>query len=887
MPVMMRGLNPFDLFLANARKRLGIGATPDFRSETIQDENDDNDPNWQGPRQEREPQRAWQKAASIGAPGIGSRYLDDEAPKTTLGLIGGLLGPGRPKSVAAQDPYGDLAWSQNKGPMPGMLGTTAPTGPGPIGPLRGLLNRGNLSNEMPINAIPVGRSSTLPPEFQPTDTPVRPRGFIGHSNFEPPPPKAPPTILQQANSMSGMFGGDRTTGHFQEGSGGLSDVAAGRIQRHPMPQVAAPTQELPSVESNIDLHKFAQDLHQRINYEEPQSAQSDSGKGVKIGADVRSLGKVLGSSLYAGDIAKIATKELTQNSMDAVRHLGEHGNVDITLNQKDNYVQVKDNGRGLTKNELETVFTDLGSSGKRDDESAIGGFGLAKAAPLLGGEKVEVTTVAREADGNLYEHRFMGTPDQLLDGVNITTRRLPNDTTTGTTVRTYVPSGSSFYDARDFVDKLSENSFGSQGKITVHNQREWEDKPTPTQYLPNKLAAGADVTTLSGPSADVEIMIPKGTKYGPASGVTYHLLNNGMWQGQGRYGYQEVPGVPEKVLVNVKSKVPEGHADYPFTANRESLRGTAQDMVGKYIEDTIVKPARGKRVDELNRIYSGLPEMETGHTAYEGGRAGFPFDDASFSAENPDNSDNDLREDADFGNQDVTEKEAPEIPEAEINSGRTRKKLKFHVYDVGNKFTPSELKEVIETPEVRNLAADISGVLHHAMEVLGKTDWSTKLDKIGFIFDEKVKGIHIPAPGKGHSAILINPFSIMQAYSPDKASSSLLHVILHEIAHIPGGGHDEHFTIRLSEIYENFGAENAFKAQQQFLKTLTNKRDSTEYPEPLQEVLHRYEDARGRETTEDDPLRGTGISSKAPRTRKKQISERNKSNGIGTVKPLR
>jgi hypothetical protein len=37
----------------------------------------------------------------------------------------------------------------------------------------------------------------------------------------------------------GQFGGDRTTGHFEEGRGGLTDAAAGRIPRHPMAPAAA------------------------------------------------------------------------------------------------------------------------------------------------------------------------------------------------------------------------------------------------------------------------------------------------------------------------------------------------------------------------------------------------------------------------------------------------------------------------------------------------------------------------------------------------------------------------------------------------------------------------------------------------------------------------
>lgn len=42
-------------------------------------------------------------------------------------------------------------------------------------------------------------------------------------------------LREEANTMTGRFGGDRTTGSFIEGPGGLSDVAAGRIERYPLP----------------------------------------------------------------------------------------------------------------------------------------------------------------------------------------------------------------------------------------------------------------------------------------------------------------------------------------------------------------------------------------------------------------------------------------------------------------------------------------------------------------------------------------------------------------------------------------------------------------------------------------------------------------------------
>ena len=58
--------------------------------------------------------------------------------------------------------------------------------------------------------------------------------------------------------------------------------------------------------------------------------------------------------------------------------------VTVWLDSGDKTIQIDDTGLGMTKKELETVFSDLGRSGKRDSAEASGGFGLAKAAGAEG-----------------------------------------------------------------------------------------------------------------------------------------------------------------------------------------------------------------------------------------------------------------------------------------------------------------------------------------------------------------------------------------------------------------------------------------------------------------------------------------------------------------------
>lgn len=550
----------------------------------------------------------------------------------------------------------------------------------------------------------------------------------------------------------------------------------------------------------------------RKGFEDIQFA-SHGTQGLKIGADIESLGKTLGSSLYQGDIAKIATKELVQNSLDAVRDLGDKGEVKVTLlGGSENTlpaVEVKDNGPGLTLQQLQTVFSDLGSSGKRSDESAIGGFGIAKAAPLLGGKKVEVSSITKEGN-DFFKHSFEGTPDELLKGINISSEKLPPSLvpySTGLQVRTYIPKDSNFYSTRQFVKNLVANSNFS-GKLEFNRDGLFG----PVKENLDKLDLNdPEITKLSNPASDVEIIIPKNSPRANRTGVNYQILNNGMYQASGQHLWQEIPDVPKDVLVNIKSKVPEGHSDYPFTVNREKLRGSTQEQVEKYLTDVIVNPSIGKRANDLKTIYEGIPQIPI--------KSNF-------------------------------------------------KNTTFHVYDSGNKFTPDELNQVISNPKMQGIASEISNTISQSLINMGNPGWISKLKKIGFLFAEpensKIMGVHIPNPGAENpsSFIGINPFSIMERMKdPEGASTSIVHTIYHELAHVAGGGHDADFAERLANFYEKVGSRKTYEFEKKFEVLYGDKTNSGNYDSEIQNLLSRYQESRRRPEVTKDILFGTGIKS--------------------------
>jgi hypothetical protein len=564
----------------------------------------------------------------------------------------------------------------------------------------------------------------------------------------------------------------------------------------------------------------------------PEAARVRGGK-VKIGADIPTLGRELGRSLYKGNINTIATKELMQNSLDAIGpaqgKLGPNGEVHVAFNAGDSSIEVTDNGLGMTRREVETVFTDLGRSGKRDIDEAMGGFGLAKAAPLLGGKRVQMETVAFDKRrGFKARISFEGTPDEILSGVDLREEIVPMETPTGTRVVVEVED-SYFGEAEEFVKTVARHS-QIEGKIFMKGR--WEQHPVELtgimaatkSSVPDKI-----VTTLTNPSANVTLSIPGDASYGKTSRIKVHLKNKGMYQSTiDVHLGQAMPDVPNEVVANIDALVPEDHADYPFTANRESLRGKTEAQVTKYVQDEIVAPAAKKYSDGVQELYDNMEVIKT-------------------------------------------------------QSGR---QLAF--YDTGGKYTKLEFFQVINTPIIRRIAEQVDTILQQALKAVNNPKWEKKLERVGIIFDESLRGIHIPNPASngGKSTILVNPLQLMSTRTPDEFAAGLIHTTLHEMAHLEPGwvAHGDDFCIRLGDIYEKFGASRANYQQQTVRAYVTG--GSGGYTPEIQKLLQGYTESRGRSATTDDVLTRTGTQQRFGPGGTGEFSPGGKSDGKGTLRNI-
>lgn len=530
-----------------------------------------------------------------------------------------------------------------------------------------------------------------------------------------------------------------------------------------------------------------------------QLARTESGK-IKLGADVSSLGKVLGSSLYQGRAPKIITKELIQNAFDAVRSSGNKEiHVDLDTRGPDGIITVSDTGKGMSKDELETVFTDLGSSGKRGQEDASGGFGLAKAAPLMMSKRLEIKTVVDEG-GKRLEHSFVATPEQMLgEGVDVSTREVGRSVPTGTAIKAFVDKSDGMWGAEAFV-RDSRKSLNAPGELSYSSNgkgQELQEHQLDKQPLTKAAIPGAEITIYR--SREIN---PIASAFGA---LEVEIHNNGIYQFDNAVynpGAQ-LRGMPTRVAVDVHATVPEGDKDYPFLANRESLRSAAQGAINEIIKREIIQPAVSKEREIISQLYHSLPTI-----------AG----------------------------------------------------TKMPLFDAGGRFKEKELKEMQSNPVVRELADKIQSLVSRVIDKsrasgmmpVSATDIGKTIKRVGLVFSDKIHGVFITDPkDTSHATLLIDPFNHVSD-SPWNAASLIWHTIKHEIVHDVAKGHDETFTTLEKDLSRSLG-QLELHALRELSEVYGDPNNQDRLRPDINRPLQIYRESRGRPETQADIFGGENL----------------------------
>lgn len=589
--------------------------------------------------------------------------------------------------------------------------------------------------------------------------------------------------------------------------------------------------------------------------EGPQFARSEKG-GLKIGQNIKRAAKELTTG-YSQPLESIMMREGMQNAIDAVRHLGSDGHISSAVDYKDHIITIGDNGKGMNRAQLETVFSDLNESGKATEARATGGKGVGKASYMLGGKHFKAETVVFEG-GKKIKRTIEGTPDEFSEHVPIKEETVPLNTPTGTKIETQLDEGQDHYNASQMLRDIKNYSRGIQGKLTS-TRYNIEDKTGFHTGANDQLIGKANLL-----GNDVDVIVPKDedNPLETRGSINIKILNNGMYQfNLWHYLGEETDHMPEHVIVNIKPTAEEGTAEYPFPTSRDALKDNIQAAVKELVNEKLVNPEKQGKKTKLIELYNSMTKFEGLQT--------------------------------------------------------TRKPV---LYDPGNRLSASELKLFQNSPVIKTAISTFDTMIHDILTRVGNAKWSDRLEGVGIVLDPNMHGVHIPNPQTGKSTILINPFEFIANKPPEDAALENTITALHEVAHIgtespfesagltheelndprvgkylqsyleqvmtQGGldqGHGVAFVKRLGEIYSAFGPKRTFDAADKLAQAYSGPEPGSYSPE-VQKLLQIYKEREGRSPTTEDLLSGTGEKQRSSDGSKENIPEDNSGHGSGIVR---
>jgi hypothetical protein len=391
-----------------------------------------------------------------------------------------------------------------------------------------------------------------------------------------PPPAAPASPVTSGSELSDadVFGvpppsGPGDYGAVQPSPPPVGDERATNFVNQTMPSLRG---ELPSAQALFNRDDTSQNFR------------------AKVGSDTR-VSELLGISQYGNleDTAKIAIKELMQNSFDALKGALERkeifeGNIAIATDPDTNTISIQDDGSGVPPEVLRDKFFMVGGT-QKTTERASGGFGIAKLSYQNPSQKFRVVTAYK---GKVYEVVTSGAELQAM-----------GKSGSGPEVQVREPT------------KLDRELFpfghGTLTEVTLPkeyiNQRTQQLVPTPIptaawmipalvksplfdpinvsfngDYLPvGTRFPAADykpVLTVKAPWGDMRII------RGPIQEGLYYnavVLSNGLYQFDMRITDEKNNALPYQFFIDLAPSVDPGKPGYPIALDRQQFASVVRD----------------------------------------------------------------------------------------------------------------------------------------------------------------------------------------------------------------------------------------------------------------------------------------------------------------------
>lgn len=297
---------------------------------------------------------------------------------------------------------------------------------------------------------------------------------------------------------------------------------------------------------------------------------------VGLQINISQMLEMLSASLYKGNVLEVATRELLQNSFDAVKNTRDPM-IEVKFDQYSNVLTFKDNGCGMSPETVENVFLTIGGTLKDglDFGERSGGFGVAKVQFFMCADNIYVNT-----HKNGVTTVLDCSNKELIGGIaSISTFSESRDA--GTEVRLTFPT--SYKDVSGNVKTARYYSF-SVGNVL--------EKPLLGYSNIKLMWGGKNVNTYkkeyvvreSLPWGDVDVYYRLNLDRKSTSHLEYSVHCAGLYQFWKQEYVGNMKGIDD-VMINIRPKYAAGNQYYPFANSRDNFSAFVKKDMERIIEE--------------------------------------------------------------------------------------------------------------------------------------------------------------------------------------------------------------------------------------------------------------------------------------------------------------
>lgn len=500
-----------------------------------------------------------------------------------------------------------------------------------------------------------------------------------------------------------------------------------------------------------------------------------NGCGMQV--NIPQLLKLLGPTMYKGDVTSVACKELLQNSFDACKPTGT---IELSTSHIENSITCKDNGIGMSPDIVQNVYLSIGGTWKDNLDIAdrSGGLGLAKVQFFLSAIRLRVDTIKNG------KHTVLDCTQEELLGGTASISIEDTDAPSGTTVTLWYPK--EYTDVNGSTHKIEVPSYWNMPILErpLVGYPDVEVRFNNTRYceLPSNYTHTAEWEF--GWGVVKAYYDPK--SYNPVYSRYTPVHSAGLFQFEHMFR-TNIFSLDYHAILDIRPKVKAGDAGYPFNNTREDFNVSVKDdleVISKYLF-SIQKVLRS---ESIRLMFANLTILE------------YTDVDGSGLKDNVE-----LRQ--------TNKKEFSDEFLRELNTAFNRCSNVFKEPDIVKR-SESTLSESVAEAHSEDLRyKNTTNGLYKTGTALFSKVASVVMDTIGLMEDKSSKrfptvaGIQIRkgvfgclVTGDALNGLFINPLACPDYVISECWVQDMADTIIHELAHIKHSGHYESFIEEMKNI---------------------------------------------------------------------------------------